>query len=308
VPGIGICEHLPRLARRADRFTIVRSLSHDDADHSVAVYRMLTGRAYPRAVNSSESLSREDDPHIGSVVAASGDRSGRRLPAFLTLPGFLEARGPIRAGQHAGCLGRAFDPLVVSLGMSPENDPPLRRALDLDAEPARVLERYGRDRFGRSVLLGRRLVEAGVRFVQVNWVRHLDPGWDTHSDGFRALRDDLLPPTDWTLTALLDDLEASGRLDATLVVVMGEFGRSPRIAASTAGRYHWPRVFSLLLAGAGLPGGRVYGASDPIGAEPKESPITPGQLAATFAFSLGIDPAAPLAPGSPEGPVLDLWG
>ena len=114
--------------------------------------------------------------------------------------------------------------------------------LDGQTEPAKVREWYGRNKFGQSVLLGRRLVEAGVRLVHVNWIRILEQGWDTHNDNFNALRERLLPPADQAISALLDDMEARGLLDETLVIVMGEFGRSPQITRTNAGREHWPFV------------------------------------------------------------------
>ena len=164
------------------------------------------------------------------------------------------------------------------------------------------------------MLLGRRLVEAGVRLVQVNWIRILEQGWDTHNDNFNALKNNLLPPTDQALAALFDDMNASGLLKETLVIVMGEFGRSPKITVANAGREHWPFVFTILMAGAGLPGGRVYGASDKIGGYPTEKPIRPGELAATVFHALGVDPASQVLTSQDrpwticdDKPVLDLW-
>src|SRR5205085_3147343 len=116
------------------------------------------------------------------------------------------------------------------------------QAFDLSQEPAKVRERYGRNRFGQSVLLGRRLVDAGVRLVHVNWIRILEQGWDTHNDNFPALKNKLLPPCDQAFSALFEDMSASGLLKETLVLVMGEFGRSPKITPVTAGREHWPSV------------------------------------------------------------------
>jgi hypothetical protein len=190
-----------------------------------------------------------------------------------------------------------------------------QHAFDIRAEPAKVRERYGRNLFGQSILLGRRLVEAGVRLVHVNWIRILEAGWDTHSDNFNSLKHKLLPPTDRAVSALFEDMSASGLLKETLVIVMGEFGRSPKITAANAGREHWASVFSILLAGAGIPGGRLYGASDKQGAVPVDKPITPGQLAATIYHALGIDHTAqvPTIQERPwqicdDAPVTDLWG
>lgn len=189
-----------------------------------------------------------------------------------------------------------------------------QRAFDIHAEPDPVREDYGRNLFGQSVLLGRRLIEAGVRLVHVNWIRILEQGWDTHNDNFNSLKKKLLPPADRALAALFADMSASGLLDETLVIVMGEFGRSPKITASNAGREHWAPVNTILMAGAGLPSGRHYGASDKDGGAPADKPITPAELAATVFHALGVDPASQVTTtlGRPyqicnAKPVLDLW-
>jgi uncharacterized protein (DUF1501 family) len=166
-------------------------------------------------------------------------------------------------------------------------------AFDLSREPAGLRDEYGRHKFGQSVLLARRLVEAGVRLVQVNFPR--EPGdlsigsplWDTHSNNAARVREILCPALDQAYPALLADLAQRGLLDETLVVLMGEFGRSPRIN-KVGGRDHWGTVFSACLVGAGLPGGRVIGASDRLGAEPATHPISPTELVATILHLLGI--------------------
>lgn len=168
-----------------------------------------------------------------------------------------------------------------------------RAALDLARETDSMRDRYGRNQFGQSVLMARRLVEAGVRLVQVNWSRDDDestgsPMWDTHQNNEKSLRDRLCPRFDQAFDALLDELADSGLLDETLVVVMGEFGRTPKINKS-GGRDHWGSVFSVALAGAGIEG-QVIGASDKIGAFPDERPVRPPDLAATILHLLGIDP------------------
>ena len=156
-------------------------------------------------------------------------------------------------------------------------------------------DRYGRHMFGQSLLLARRLVEAGVPVVQVNMGRVQT--WDTHSGNFKSLKGRLLPPLDRGVAALLDDLERRGLLDETLVVVTGEFGRTPRIGSSTGninsrdGRDHWAAVFSAVFAGGGVQGGQVIGQSDRIGAYPASRPYSPADFAATIYQSLGIDPA-----------------
>jgi len=178
--------------------------------------------------------------------------------------------------------------------------PRARRAFDLAAEPDSLRVRYGRHPFGQGLLLSRRLVEAGATLVTVNW--HEDgsdvksPFWDTHRDNFVSLRERLIPPADQGLSALLVDLDQRGMLDSTLVVVMGEFGRTPKIgrvvmnaATNSSGRDHWPHAYSVLIAGGGVRGGQIYGASDERAAYVVDRPVTPPDLAATVLDALGID-------------------
>jgi hypothetical protein len=166
----------------------------------------------------------------------------------------------------------------------------VRRAFDLAQEPASVRERYGRNKLGQSLLLARRLVEAGVRFVNVNdkVANGQLENWDSHENNFGRLKNDLLPPADQAFAAFIDDLAARGLLESTLVIAMGEFGRTPRINKS-GGRDHWPDCYSTVLAGGGVQGGTVYGASDRIGAYPAVDPVTPGDLAATLFWRFGIE-------------------
>jgi hypothetical protein len=175
--------------------------------------------------------------------------------------------------------------------------PQAKRAFDLSAEKRDVRERYGHRTIGQSCLLARRLVERGVPFVTVNNV-----GWDTHQRLYTSLKEGytgakvpvgLVPSLDSALAALVDDLNDRGLLDETLVCVMGEFGRTPKLN-TTAGRDHWPRVFSVLLAGGGIRGGQVIGSSDAVGENPKDDPVTPADLAATIYTLLGVDPALEL--------------
>ncbi len=163
-----------------------------------------------------------------------------------------------------------------------------RRAFDLGREPDAVRARYGLSPFGQGCLLARRLVEAGVGLVTVNWARD-DAYWDTHANNFRDLKDKLLPPFDRGFSALLEDLDGRGLLGETLVVCLGEFGRSPRINGN-AGRDHWAACNSVVLAGGGVRGGQVLGASDRTAAYPATAPVSPGDLAATIYHALGIDP------------------
>jgi hypothetical protein len=167
------------------------------------------------------------------------------------------------------------------------------RAFDLEKEDPRTRERYGRHMFGQSLLLARRLVGAGVPIVQVNMGRVQN--WDTHGGNFRRLKNELLPPLDRGVASLLDDLSATGKLDETLVVLGGEFGRTPRVGANNGngnqadGRDHWSRVFSTVFAGAGVRGGQTIGRSDRIGAHPATRPYTPADLGATIYQSFGVD-------------------
>jgi uncharacterized protein (DUF1501 family) len=172
-----------------------------------------------------------------------------------------------------------------------------RAAFDLSQEPEATRDQYGARSVGQSCLLARRLVERGVPFVTVN-----NTGWDTHESLYTRLKEGytgaanpvgLIPSLDLAFSALVSDLRERDRLDETLLVVMGEFGRTPKLNTA-GGRDHWPRVFSVVLAGAGIPGGQVVGESDSMGESPKDRPVTPADLAATIYTLLGIDPGATL--------------
>lgn len=177
-----------------------------------------------------------------------------------------------------------------------------RDAFDLEKEPSDVRDRYGRTTFGQGALLARRLIEAGTRFVQLNWpaVANGNPevdSWDTHAANFKPLKNLHCPILDRALAALLRDMHDRGLLSETLVVAVGEFGRSPRLGVSTSGntnapdgRDHWPYCYTALIAGAGIPGGQLYGESDETASAPKEKPVHPNNLLATIYYSLGIDP------------------
>jgi arylsulfatase A-like enzyme len=154
--------------------------------------------------------------------------------------------------------------------------------------------RYGRNLFGQSVFLGKRLLDAGARLVQCNWQRTQGKNgfaWDTHWNNFTAHKDDLVPPFDQAFDALMTDLDRAGQLDETLVVVAAEFGRSPKITRSNAGREHWPECYSVLFAGGGIKGGTVHGSSDKYAAYPQTNPTTPADFTATIYHCLGLDPA-----------------
>lgn len=169
----------------------------------------------------------------------------------------------------------------------------VRKAVDLTTADPKQRERYGRNLFGQSVLLGRRLLDAGTRLVQCNWQRIQSKdgfAWDTHWNNFSACKEDLLPPFDQAFSALMQDLEETGKLSETLVVVAGEFGRSPKITLKNGGREHWPDCYTVLFAGAGIRGGEIYGASDAMGAFPADKPTSPADFTATIYHLLGIDP------------------
>jgi hypothetical protein len=388
VPGIRICEHLPRLARQADKYCLIRSMTHPHPRHGWGVYYMLTGKRHSRP-DLDAPPTPDDSPGIGALVSKLGRtaRAGvapdslRPAPAAVTLPRwnrFLDLPNEY-AGEKAGFLGSGHDPWLVksiangqSFSLSelelPFEVPPgrlaerrdlldaldgkiarwgetareysvvqaraydllssraVRTAFDLEREPARLRERYGRHPFGQGLLVARRLVEAGSLLVQVNW--HDDgsdvksPFWDTHKDNFNALKHKLLPPLDEGLSALLHDLHQRGLLASTLVLVMGEFGRTPRIgqvvmnaATDKAGRDHWPHAYTVLAAGGGVRGGSVHGATDSRAAYVRDDPVTPPDLQATVLHALGIRPDSIVADrqGRPHAasdgtPVVQMFG
>jgi Protein of unknown function (DUF1501) len=172
------------------------------------------------------------------------------------------------------------------------HSPAVGRAFRLDLEDPRVRDRYGYNKLGQSILLARRLAEAGVRFVTVYDGQHngQDANWDAHANVFGRLKNDLIPPADQAFATLIEDLNDRGLLDETLVIAMGEFGRTPKINAS-AGRDHWPNCYSAILAGGGVRGGITFGSSDKFGAYPETDAVTPADLAATLFWRFGLDPA-----------------
>lgn len=351
VPGVEICEHLPRLATTAERFSLVRSVSYPNSNHTPMIYYTLTGFAteQPLLDNDIRPPQSSDFPHLGSVVWKYGNAPDP-LPGFVAIPGlgirsstegeFKRARLPLRGGGP-GFLGGRYAPLAVdgepgSPAAVPALEPPAevtarrfeqrrqlleilerRRPLgegpaifdllrqqavaltgggpgagpfSLEGEPPALRERYGSHRFGRALLLARRLTEAGVPLVAVhfNEMTRCD-GWDTHSGNFAALESELLPMLDQGLSALLEDLDQRGRLGETLVVCQGEFGRTPKINAN-AGRDHWGDCSTTLLAGGGIRGGQVYGQSDRQAAFPLSHRVDPADIQATIYQRLGIDP------------------
>jgi hypothetical protein len=229
------------------------------------------------------------DFHVPGLVLppdVPGDRLGSRLSLLGQVNRGLDAlERSGRIGDYGGRVQQAYD--LLHAGKA-------RQAFDLDREPASVRDRYGRNRWGQSVLLARRLVEAGVSLVQVNWTRMPgdddgSPAWDNHQNNARRCKDVLLPKADLAYSALLEDLAARGLLDETLVVWIGEFGRSPKINGAH-GRDHWGHVFSSTLAGGGVRGGQVIGASDRIGGYVRDGRVLPQDLVATVFHCLGHSP------------------
>jgi hypothetical protein len=289
VPGIQICEHFPRMAQMAHRYALLRSVHHNAAPiHETGHQLMQTGRLFPLGW---------DYPHYGAVL--SHRRGPRRdgIPPFVLLPGPMGSTGVnISHGQSAGALGRVHEPHNPGVTSSAPLADGFRKALDVARETDLSRARYGRHLFGQSCLQARRLVEAGVRCVTVNMFETVfdQPTWDCHADGgslassLDDYRQTVCPMFDQAYAALLDDLADRGMLASTLVVAMGEFGRTPHLN-SRGGRDHWPGVWSILLAGGGVRGGQVIGASDALAAEPRERPVTPAEVAATIYRALGID-------------------
>jgi hypothetical protein len=273
-------------------------------------------------------LGKQNDPFF---VGEDPNDSGFRLPelslsASLPLERLDDRRGLLRAIDEQGDLlgwsetakgiDSFFDRALTMLA-----SPKVKQAFDLSRESSKLRDAYGRTTYGQSCLLARRLVEAGVRFVTVYYSNTIgngkransSGGWDTHGDNFNRLKGYLLPNTDLAVPTLIRDLESRGLLDETLIVWMGEFGRSPKVVNTTQfganGRDHWPLCYTALFAGGGITPGAIYGASDRIGAYPALDPVSPDDIAATMFWALGIDPATefrdalnrplPIAAGKP---------
>jgi hypothetical protein len=324
VPGMEICEHFPLLAQRADCFALLRSVHHDAAPiHETGHQLMQTGHLFRGG---------REYPHYGAVVSQIRGARSPGLPPFVVLPSPINSTGvSVSHGQGAGYLGARHEPLVVSDDPTCTSEPVVERgcslrvpcelmrdrsprvaaALDLTREKADRRARYGWNTFGQSCLLARRLLEHGVRLVTVNMFDTVFDKitWDCHADGgsLPATLDDyrttLCPMFDLASSALLEDLSQRGMLETTLVVAMGEFGRTPHLNPR-GGRDHWPGVWSVAFAGAGIKGGQVVGSSDRIGGEPKDRPASPAQVAATIYRALGIDPDTTLT--GPDGQPLPL--
>jgi hypothetical protein len=314
VPGIQISEIFPELAKQMKNVALIRSIAGQNGDHGRATYQLQTSYA------QSSNLQH---PGVGSVVVSQKASMGD-LPAYMTIGGLAPKAGYLGQKCEAYFVGRpgekdpylAFPAGITDVRGNKRLDilqrmnqkqadaipgeevsgaqtaltdavrlmrSPALEAFEVRKEKPEVLERYGDSEFGRSALLARRLVEKGVRFIQVN-----RGGFDVHSNAFPAMRDhgEVMDPA---LAALIGDLAQSGLLKKTLIVMLSEFGRTPKIN-TTKGRDHHPTVFSCLFAGGGVKGGQVIGTSDEDGMAPKDRPVKVPDLHASICHALGIDP------------------
>ncbi len=366
-PGLHICEHLPELAKRSERWALCRSLTHPSNDHSASHHIMLTGRSdLPPGFNPS--VPKESDwPSIAALAGARFAPKNNLPPAIILPEKLVHRTGRVIPGQFAGIAGKRREPWFLdcapynaaNYGAYPEYlfhhregakeqplyfrapnlslpqwladgrlrdrlalanelnaqrtqmayaaeagghdrywkmatsllpDGKIAGAFDVTNAPVKEQERYGKNSFGWSLLLASRLVQNGVRLVQVNLGNN--ETWDTHESAFPNLKNFLFPPTDRAVSALLDDLHERGLLDSTLIVMAGEFGRTPKIStisgARLPGRDHWGAVQTVFFAGGGVHGGNVIGSSDKIGGYPASSPQKPENFAATIYNALGI--------------------
>jgi uncharacterized protein (DUF1501 family) len=323
VSGIQISEHLPLMAQRTDKYVIIRSMLSKQSAHEPASAYMLSGHMPLSTVQFSSIGSvickelgpRNEMPAFVSVPGATGvwEQSGFLGPKYnpfntgnpnqenfkvrdLDLPMGVDWTRMNRRNSLLTLVNERFRKLDSSGAMDTllshqqaalklMSSPLAKKAFNLEDEPEKLREAYGRTSLGQGCLLARRLVEAGVRIVSVS--RGFNT-WDHHKDVFNALQNTSLPELDRAAATLLDDLSQRGLLDSTLVLVTGEFGRTPEINVD-AGRDHWPNAFSALVAGAGIQGGRVWGATDEIGMYVKDNPVEVPDLIATIYSKLGID-------------------
>ncbi|MBW3542669.1 MAG: DUF1501 domain-containing protein [Planctomycetes bacterium] len=303
-------EDWPSLASLVARF----GRPGDGIPHSVVLpwYSHFVGQDKRIAGQTGGRMGEEFDPFLveGNPAAADFQVQGLSLPADVPAARFQRRRRLLdqlsengRGIPQAAAAGPARLDRHYQTALDIIDGARAAQALDLEAEPPNVRERYGRTRFGQSLLLARRLIEAGVSLVTVNWDDdHKDdkvsPHWDTHVDNFPKLKDRLCPVFDRALAAFIEDLHDRGLLATTLVAALGEFGRTPRIGAVTqngmterTGRDHWPHAFTAVLAGGGVRGGQVYGSTNRTGGYVQDSPVSPADLAATVLEHLGVDPA-----------------
>jgi len=366
VPGLRVCEYLPKVSQQMHHLAVIRSVNHDVLVHSAATYYMLTGRHPKPKANLIIKDEPENFPPFGAVLAKQ--RPIADLPEFVHMPDIMWDAGHDLPGQRAGFMGGGFNPMVagdpsvsnykmpgLSLpkGISPKRlrnrrsllalldqnagrrvDVELfeemdshkqkafsllgakrtRDAFDLSQEKSKTRERYGLGlpgnqkrkkgarnfgglpHLGQSLLLTRRLIEAGVRLVTVSTGRRRDSAWDGHLRHFPILKRSLTPYFDVAFSALLEDMSNRDMFKDTLLVAMGEFGRTPKLgqvtngSADKMGRDHWSYCYSVLMGGAGIRGGAIYGSSDAHAAYPKNDPVSPEDVAATIYYALGIDP------------------
>ncbi len=287
VPGIEICEHFPQMARLADRYALVRSLHHAGPPlHESGQRLLLTGQDFGPG---------DEQPYCGSVIAKVLG-SHNDLPTAVLLPGPLGDTGAGGLhGQTSAHLGASYEPW--SPGAAPRAvSASLAQAFDLDAEPAALRDRYGFHSLGRYCLIARRLVERGVRHVLINQFSTVfdSLSWDMHANGGKLnvsladYRRVLCPQFDQAFSALILDLEVRGLLSQTIVPVLSEMGRSPKLN-SRGGRDHHPGVWTNLIAGGPIRGGQVIGSSDRHGGEPHDRPVAPAEMLATIYHAMGID-------------------
>jgi hypothetical protein len=335
VPGMQICEYMPKLAKIADKYSIIRSVCHNQGNHGAGNHYMMTGAPPRIPVGCGAYVSYH--PSLGSVAAMERP-APHGLPGYFTLPSMTRSGGPNFLGakyapfvvgsdpnkdnfyvrdvklprglpetrfqnrrdlrQLVDRLPRFEDPQVSDPVTSYDENieqsydlvmtPAAQKAFDLQSESAETRDAYGRNAFGQRALMARRLVEAGVPFVTIN-----DGGWDHHSDLFGALRT-RLPNWDQTVSTLITDLDQRGLLETTLVIALGEFGRTPKISTlagqTKPGRDHWANAMSILWAGGGSRGGQVIGATDRLGHSARDRVLSPENYVSTIYRKLGIDP------------------
>lgn len=350
-PGTQICELLPLSAAVSHKYTIIRSMAHDQIDHNVGGTISLTGNIAGARASGAIPFPGQVRPSFGSLVSyLARDRTGD-WPAFTVIGRNCKVSGADLRGQTANTLGAAHDPFYLEdfdfekgvllppslepLGdigdarlthrrelmagldrwqrQAEQSDEAARyddlrqkafglvtssgtkRALNINAETEALRDRYGRTVFGQNLIVARRLIETGVPFVQVNWSGDAedeqqggDGGWDLHYRLFERMQDRYCPVFDRAFTALLDDMEQRGLLESTLVVAMGEFGRSPKISG-IGGREHWPFGYSIVVAGGGTSGGAVIGATTADGGHPATRPNHPVDLITTVLEKMHLD-------------------
>jgi hypothetical protein len=332
VNGVRICEHLPLMAKQMDKVALIRSMTSPEAAHERGTHYLMTGfqplpgfgvpaygsvaakflrplSALPPYIAIPQPVMYGGAGFLGAALdpfAPGGDPNNRNFKVRdLDLPNGMSVERMDRRRTLRETVDAAFSRFEKGSDRARTvnsfyqraygllSSDKARTAFDLNKETDAVRDTYGRTQLGQGLLLARRLVEGGVRFVTVQ-----SGGWDTHNNGFKALESNLLPNLDRSLAAFLKDLGDRGLLQKTMVVVLGEFGRTPMVNRD-GGRDHHSRCFSVLLAGGGIKGGTVVGASDARGFEPSERPVSPEDLSATIYQCLGIDHTQSIS--SPEG-------